>query len=230
MVSDIRTVLYPLGFLSSLAFGSRFALQWFQSEMKGKSVVSKGFWRLSIIGNILLALHTFIQMQFHVCVVQACCAVLSWRNLNLMQSKKNPVEFRTVIFLLIGTVLFISLAFLLQQYFVCCDQSAWFRIPTVPWQKSQMPKDVSLGWHIVGFVGYVIFSLRFWVQWLSAERSKKSSLSPTFWSLSLIGALLSNIYFLLIGDIVNFIGPAIGMIIYARNLMLGRNKQEASLS
>jgi len=224
MTSDWRVFLYPLGFLSALIFGARFGLQWLQSELNGKSMVSRTFWILSLVGNLLLAAHTFIQIQFHVCVVQTCSAVLAWRNLNLMQTKRPPVAFQTVVFVLFLTLATTIGAFLFQQSFLSLDQSSWFRVPVVPWQKSPFSHEVPLVWHIVGFVGYVIFSLRFWVQWLLAETSKESRLPPSFWWLSLSGAFLSNIYFLTIGDIVNFIGPAIGMFIYARNLMLRPQK------
>lgn len=222
MTADWRVFLYPLGFLSALVFGARFGLQWLQSELKGKSTVSKTFWILSLAGNLLLAAHTFIQIQFHVCVVQSCSAVLAWRNLNLMQTKKPPVSFHTVLLLLFLAFAITTGAFFVQQSFLGLDQSSWFRVPVVPWQKNPFSHEVPLAWHIIGFIGYLIFSMRFWVQWLVAETSKESQLPPSFWWLSLSGALLSNIYFLTIGDVVNFIGPAIGMFIYARNLMLSK--------
>ena len=77
MSDQWREFLYLLGFLSSAAFGLRMAVQWLHSEYLGKSVVTPIFWRLSLCGNILLALHAFIQLQFHVFLIQSG----QWRHL-----------------------------------------------------------------------------------------------------------------------------------------------------
>ena len=97
MIESYRELLYPLGFLSSMMFGIRVLMQWVNSEMQRKSVVTKGFWKVSLLGNILLMLHSFIQVQFHVCIVQACNAVISWRNLNLMKPAHERASLRNVL-------------------------------------------------------------------------------------------------------------------------------------
>ncbi len=220
-----REVLYPLGFLSSAAFGGRALLQWIQSEIKKESVVTKKFWQLSILGNVLLMLHALIQLQFHVCVVQGCNAVISWRNINLM--KEKHASLKTVFLLLFATIALTALAFLAQGM-VFEGVSHWFRIPLSPWSQHRI-LYLSFYWHIVGFIGIVLFASRFWVQWWNAERNKKSTLSPSFWWISLIGDLLCLFYFAQIKDPVNLIGPALSLIPYIRNLMLiHRSKKAAS--
>lgn len=217
-MDDWRSLLYPLGFLSALAFGIRFIIQWLQSEKAHKSVVPSSFWKLSLSGNLLLMLHSFIQMQYHVCIVQVWNGIISWRNLDLMQSSKPPVALKTVIWLLIGGTLLISFAFALQDWMF--DQpSDWFRVPTPPWETAK-DHSVSFIWHLIGTIGYVLFSSRFWIQWIVAEKAHASQLPLSFWWLSLGGALLSLAYFIRIGDSVNLIGPLIGIVPYIRNLML----------
>jgi lipid-A-disaccharide synthase len=66
----------------------------------------------------------------------------------------------------------------------------------------------------------VLFSSRFWVQWWHAEKLCQSQLNPLFWWLSLCGGLLSLVYFIHLGDLVNALGPGFGTIPYLRNLML----------
>lgn len=213
-----RSSLYPLGFLAALIFGLRFIIQWLQSEKAQKSIVPPSFWKLSLIGNLLLAIHSFIQIQYHVCLVQACNAVISWRNINLMQNKHSRFSFSTTLFFIIGVIFLVTIAFALQDEFLIKDGN-WFRIPTVPWRQNALP-SASLSWHLLGTIAYFLFSIRFWIQWWFAEKMRVNQLPLTFWWLSLVGAFLSIIYFLRIGDSVNLIGPLLGIIPYFRNLML----------
>lgn len=227
MTEHVRELLYPLGFLSSLAFSARMLLQWLKSEAKGESIVTPTFWKLSLCGNLLLFTHAFIQAQFHVCLVQACNAVISWRNLDLMKpSVKQTTIFQTI-FMFISAVALTVSGFLLQSYLLN-GSTEWFRIPSTPWQVNA-GKQISFIWHIIGFIGLLLFSSRFWIQWWFAEKYKQSYLGSSFWWVSLAGESLCLIYFLRIGDPVNFIGPAFGLIPYVRNLvLLSRQRRQSS--
>ena len=221
-MDEWRTLLYPLGFLSSLAFGARFMIQWWQSEKAQRTVVPRSFWQLSLMGNLWLMLHSFIQMQYHVCLAQACNAIISWRNLNLMQTSRPAVSFKAVCYLFIASILLISIAFAAQDWWLM-NEGHWFRIPTAPWQVASAP-SASLFWHALGTLAYLLFSSRFWLQWWFAEKAHTSQLPLAFWWFSLIGALLSIAYFLRIHDSVNLIGPLLGIIPYIRNLMLSSKR------
>lgn len=225
MIDEWRTFLYPLGFLSALAFGGRFIIQWLQSEKVKKSIVPRSFWQLSLLGNVLLILHSFIQVQFHVCLVQVCNAVISWRNLNLMQTTQSPLSFKAVCLMLCGSVLFISFAFAIQDIWLT-QEGNWFRIPNAPWQKTSS-QSISIFWHLLGTFAYLLFSSRFWIQWWYSEKAHQSQLPLSFWWISLIGALLSIAYFIRISDTVNLIGPLVGIIPYFRNLMLSSSQSSA---
>jgi lipid-A-disaccharide synthase len=217
-VEDWRTFLYPLGFLSSIAFGARFIVQWLQSEKHKASIVTPMFWYLSLLGNVLLAIHSFIQIQYHICLVQVCNGVISWRNLNLMQSSDRQASFQSVLKYLGIAFISTSAAFFAQDFFLTRSDH-WFRIPIAPWQ-STVQTESSIWWHALGIIAYLLFSSRFWIQWWLAEKSHSSKLPLSFWWLSLMGAVLSIIYFSHIQDSVNLIGPLIGIIPYIRNLML----------
>lgn len=225
-VDDWRIFLYPLGFLSALAFGARFIIQWLQSEKAQQSLAPRSFWHLSLIGSVLLILHSFIQVQYHVCLVQVCNVVIYWRNLNVMQTERPAVSFKTVCLLLIGAILLTFFAFVVQDWWLM-QEGSWFRVPIAPWQKSSAP-SVSFFWHLLGTLAYVLFSSRFWIQWWYTEKSHVSQLPLSFWLLSLIGALLSIVYFLRIGDSVNLVGPLVGIVPYLRNLMLIQRKNKAA--
>jgi lipid-A-disaccharide synthase len=208
MSEEWRIWLYPFGFLSGIFFGLRFLVQWLQSERAGKSIVPALFWKLSIVGNLLLFAHSFIQIHFPLCLVQALNIVLFWRNLNLMQPKKKQVSFQTVLTFLVtvglGTV------------FLFAYQGAWLETP------HSFSKVTAVSWwaHVIGIVGIASYSIRFWIQWWLAETNKTSELFEIFWWLSLTGSVFCTIYFYLMNDLVNLVGPLLSFIPYGRNLWL----------
>jgi lipid-A-disaccharide synthase-like uncharacterized protein len=214
-IEEWRMTLYPLGFLSGLIFTTRFIAQWIESEKQKKSIVSPRFWHLSLLGNVLLMTHAFIQFQYHVCVIQAWNTIISWRNLNLR--KMHPLPKKNVYFFLLLAIGLISVGFMIQTLLL--KENSWFRVPYAPWQ-TFTPAPVPFFWHVIGFSSYFLFSSRFWIQWWLSEKSQASILPPSFWWISLGGALLSSLYFIKIQDSVNLIGPVIGMIPYIRNLIL----------
>lgn len=219
MIENWREWLYPLGFLASIAFSSRMLLQWFSSEVKGQSIVMPAFWKLSLCGNILLAVHSLIQIQYHVCLVQVCNAVISWRNLNLMRPIEERVTLSNTIKILIAGAVAATALFWLNGYLFSDGNFTWFRVPSTPWQDNAQ-LNIPFFWHLIGFVGMALFSSRFWIQWWYAEQQKKSTLGRSFWWMSLIGESLCLTYFLKIQDPVNSIGMAFSLIPYIRNLML----------
>jgi lipid-A-disaccharide synthase-like uncharacterized protein len=224
MSESWREFLYPLGYIPTLLFFLRVLVQWITSEVKQKSVVPALFWKISLTGNLLLMLHSFIQIQYHVCVVQACNAIISWRNLDLMQSHQNQIQFRNVLILLGSTIVGTTLAFCLQGYFLLSHSIEWFRIPTTSWHLAQ--SNINPLWHWFGFAGIILFASRFWVQWWNAEKHKKSYLGPSFWWVALAGDLMCLIYFVRIVDPVNILGYSFGLIPYVRNLMLIRKSEK----
>lgn len=212
MTESLRELLYPLGFLSALMFGGRFLVQWIASEVNKRSIVPPLFWKLSLAGNLALLAHAFIQLQYHVFLIQVCNAIISWRNLNLMQPHERQISFRSTLALLVGASVGSTLLYMLAS------GGEWFRIPSVAW--IQNPQSLSALWHLFGFVGIALFAARFWVQWWCAEMHGHSYLGKAFWWLSLIGNLMMLLYFYMMGDPVNVIGPIFGLIPYIRNLML----------
>lgn len=212
--NELRVFLYPLGILSTFAFTFRFVIQWLQSERRERSIVTASFWRLSLLGNGALGLHSLIQGQYPICVIQAINGVIACRNLNLMQPSFKQWKFRSVIAALVFSILLPTLLFWVYS------PDDWLRIPTHSFQNFSDP--LPSFYHFLGVAGVLLFASRFWIQWIQAEKSDESSLERSFWWLSLIGALLSITYFGMIFDYVNLIGPLFGLIPYSRNLILLR--------
>ena len=89
----------------------------------------------------------------------------------------------------------------------------WFRSP--------------FGWYALGFVGQLLFSSRFIVQWLVSERSRRVVIPAAFWYLSLLGGIALLGYSIHRRDPVFAVGQAAGLLVYARNLMLHRREETA---
>src|SRR3954453_7288415 len=84
-------------------------------------------------------------------------------------------------------------------------------------------------WLTIGFVGQALFTARFLVQWIASERRRDSVVPVAFWWLSLLGGLTLLSYASYRQDPVIIIGQAMGLIVYARNLMLvGKAKRRAA--
>lgn len=75
-------------------------------------------------------------------------------------------------------------------------------------------------WMSAGFVGQIIFFMRFFMQWIASERRGESVIPISFWFLSLSGSIILLTYAIHIHDPVFIMGQACGFLIYIRNLML----------
>jgi len=80
-------------------------------------------------------------------------------------------------------------------------------------------------WLIIGFLGQVLFSARFLVQWISSEMKRSSVIPVAFWWLSLFGSLSLLSYAISRKDPVFILGQSFGFIVYIRNLMLIKGKK-----
>jgi len=87
--------------------------------------------------------------------------------------------------------------------------------------------DFINGWVLFGFLGQAAFSARFIVQWIVSEKNKESTIPVVFWYLSLVGGLILFIYAIYKKDPVFVIGQGSGLVVYIRNLVLIKKKQQA---
>lgn len=205
---------YLLGFLPSLFFTSRFLVQWIDSERKKKSVVTKLFWQLSLCGNILLALHYFIQLQVFFFVLQLINGFIAWRNLNLLKSS-NRYTLNKSLLLLFSLLVLSLLLFALQ----CRLYSTPIKLLDLPAGVTSN-QSISPLWHLFGAAGALAFASRFWMQWIEAEKTHRSQLGRSFFLVSAIGSLASLIYFARIQDWISALNTSFGLIPYIRNLFL----------
>ena len=75
-------------------------------------------------------------------------------------------------------------------------------------------------WIALGFLGQIVFGMRFVIQWITSERKKESHVPEIFWYFSLIGGFILLIYAIHQKDPVFIFGQAMGVFIYVRNIVL----------
>ncbi|MGL4392952.1 MAG: lipid-A-disaccharide synthase N-terminal domain-containing protein [Fusobacteriaceae bacterium] len=73
---------------------------------------------------------------------------------------------------------------------------------------------------VIGYMGNIIFGLRFLLQWIASEKRKKSHLPFAFWIFSIVGSVLSLTYAIYKKDPVFIIGQAPNVLIYSRNIFI----------
>jgi lipid-A-disaccharide synthase-like uncharacterized protein len=90
-------------------------------------------------------------------------------------------------------------------------------------------------WELIGYLGNVLFGLRFFTQWIASERAGKSVIPKSFWHLSIAGSIVALIYALHIVGEVGWkkglpivLGLAPNVVIYVRNLMLIERHERGS--
>ena len=83
-------------------------------------------------------------------------------------------------------------------------------------------------WIVIGFAGQFLFMMRFLWQWIQSERRKRSIIPIAFWYFSLAGGMTLLIYAIHRRDPVFITGQALGLLVYARNLVLVRRERRTN--
>lgn len=83
------------------------------------------------------------------------------------------------------------------------------------WWTGMTPLDRA--WLGIGMFGQLMFTGRWFVQWIATERARRSIVPATFWYFSFFGGLLVLAYGVYRADPVIILGQ-FGVFIYARNI------------
>jgi lipid-A-disaccharide synthase-like uncharacterized protein len=75
-------------------------------------------------------------------------------------------------------------------------------------------------WLAIGFLGQILFAMRFIVQWIASEKRGESVIPVAFWYFSIGGGLILFAYSIWRMDPVFILGQSLGVFIYGRNLYL----------
>jgi lipid-A-disaccharide synthase-like uncharacterized protein len=82
-------------------------------------------------------------------------------------------------------------------------------------------------WLVFGFIGQMMFTMRFIVQWIASEKKRESIIPVSFWYLSLAGGLIVLFYAIHRMDPVFILAYLPGNFIYLRNLYFIYRKKKA---
>jgi lipid-A-disaccharide synthase-like uncharacterized protein len=201
---DFRSIVITVGVIGQIIFFMRFMVQWLYTEKQRKSVVPVSFWVFSITGSFIVLSYSIIIKDPIFIAGQSLGFVIYIRNLYFIAIEKgfSKTRFRNSV-----------LAFMFF-YIIVTSAIAWFS-PEIRQEK----EPVKLFWlYALGLSGQGFFFLRFFVQWLYAEKLRKSVFPVAFWYFSLAGSFLLLAYSVLVHDIVFIIGQVLGILIYLRNL------------
>ncbi len=204
-----NALIYSIGFLAQLLFSGRLLLQWILSERQKRIITPSLFWKLSLFASFLLFVYGYLRDDFAIMLGQTLTYFIYIRNLQLQgEWYKSPKLLRW--FLLIFPLLVVLYGYNNGQY----DAVELFQNKAIPtW----------LLW--LGIVAQVIFTLRFIYQWMISEKTKTSQLPVGFWRLSVLGAALILTYAIFRKDPVLFVGHSAGLIIYIRNIFIGKKER-----
>jgi len=192
-----------IGFTAQAFFGARFIVQWVLSERARRSLMPIHFWYFSVIGAVLLLAYAVHQRDPVISAGQLLGLAIYFRNLEFIRrgSERPPS---------VGWFppwLGLSLVAALFGYALGPDSAT-------------RPLLVDSFWTTFGFIGQLLFTSRFVVQWLVSERARRSVTPIYFWYLSITGSLMLLIYAIAILDPVIILGQSLGFVVYLRNLVL----------
>ncbi|MBX3461025.1 MAG: lipid-A-disaccharide synthase N-terminal domain-containing protein [Planctomycetes bacterium] len=199
-----NSVFWAIGLAGQALFMLRMFTQWWASERAGKSVAPASFWWLSIAGTVLLLAYAWHTGDPIFLIGPTLNLFLYIRNL-MLHRKPGAALRAAAIMVPLGTVLLLS-GFAVA--YMTAEQKDIIRIDASPW------------WLIIGLTGTALWTLRFPVQWIIAERTGRSTLPPVFWWMSLGGALLLTAYAAYKPDVIFVLAYAISPLPIVRNLML----------
>ncbi len=200
-------LIYSIGFIAQIFFAGRLITQWFLSERSKKVETPSLFWKLSLIGSILMFMYGYLREDAAIMLGQVLIYTVYIRNLQLQNQWSGSNNFLKLIY--IGAPLLIATYLI---FISNLDLSYLFsRENIAPWLI------------ILGILGQVVFNTRFFYQWIYSEKKKVSTLPLGFWMLSLAGALLILIYGILRKDPVLIASHCFGGVVYVRNIYLLKN-------
>ncbi|HTQ14025.1 MAG TPA: lipid-A-disaccharide synthase N-terminal domain-containing protein [Rhizomicrobium sp.] len=81
-----------VGFLGQALFASRFIVQWFRSEMEGRSVIPLSFWYCSVGGGVVLLAYAIFKRDPVFIIGQASGLFVYARNLWLIFREREALR------------------------------------------------------------------------------------------------------------------------------------------
>lgn len=203
------------GWAGQAVFTWRILEQWWMSEKAKRSVIPSAFWAWSLAGSALLLVYAFHRRDpvFVLgTLINGCIYLRNFAIARRGPSHAGAGSARRAMWPVVAAL----------AVFVVIT------IEAVGPDHGLVRFDYAFLWLVVGFLGQVLWSGRFVVQWLVSERLGRSVLPASFFAMSLAGALLLFVYAISRRDWVNMAAYGPNFIPYARNLVLLRRERRAA--
>lgn len=197
-------LITSVGLLAQVFFSARTLVQWILSERARKVLSPTLFWALSLTGSALLAAYGWLRADFAIVAGQMVSYYVYVWNLDI-----KGVHMPKLCWALLLLFPIIAVSFVMGS-------AAQFM------QNFLMRPDIPYALLVFGTFGQLLMTLRFVYQWWYSSRIGRSELPPLFWWISLAGAGISFIYGIFREDIVLLLGQGFGLLVYARNIYLGK--------
>ena len=202
-------LIYALGFTAQILFFARSIVQWFQSEKEGKIISPVIYWQISLIASIIMLIYGLFRNDFSIVLGQFIVYFIYIRNLQLKKVWGKMMLFSRALVVILPVFCIVWLAF-----------GKSYNINTI-----LKNEDVPLWLMIWGSAGQVIFTFRFFYQWIYSENRKDSLLPVGFWIISTIGSLMIFAYSIYRVDPVLFAAHSLGLFLYIRNILIHYGKK-----
>jgi lipid-A-disaccharide synthase-like uncharacterized protein len=209
MLADIQEIaFFIIGIAGQVLFTARIVTQWYASEKAKQSVVPRSFWWLSVWGTVLLGIYAWSTKDVIFILGPTVNLFLYVRNLMLMRPDAKP---RSSLLTMLPLVVVVVFSGAVAVYFAAEEKDILEWVPSPFWAG-------------VGLIGMALWTLRFPLQWIISERLGRSTLPPSFWWMSIVGALMLTAYAIFKVDWVFMLAFALNPIPAVRNLMLQYRK------
>lgn len=199
-------LITAVGLLAQAFFSARTLVQWVLSERARKVLSPTVFWALSLAGSVLLATYGWLRADFAIVSGQLVSYYVYVWNLKIKGVRMPALCWALLLAFPVAAVGCVAGG---AEEFV----SNFLLRPDIPF------------WLLaVGTFGQLLMTLRFVYQWWYSRRIRRSELPPVFWWVSLCGAAIVFFYGLLRSDVVLMLGQGFGLIVYSRNIAIGRRQ------
>ena len=203
------------GWAGQAVFTWRILEQWLMSEKARRSVIPPAFWAWSLAGSALLLVYAFHRRDPVFVLGTLVNGLIYLRNFVI--AGRGPAH------AVAGTG-----RQAMWPVLAALALFAGITVEAIGPDHGLVRFDYAFLWLVVGFLGQVLWSGRFIVQWLVSERLGRSVLPASFFAMSLVGALLLFAYAVSRRDWVNMAAYGPNFIPYAPNLVLIRRERQAA--
>ena len=202
-------LVISIGFIAQILFFARTIVQWFKSEHEGKVHSPTLFWKMSLLGSVLMLIYGILRQDAAILIGQILVYFIYIRNIQLKNDWK-PMNPGLRLVILTTPLLILGYLFFGTSY----SPGTFFNNNNNP-----------LLLMVWGIAAQLIFITRFFYQWLYSENRKESVLPVGFWIISICGSAMIFIYGILRVDLVLIASHSFGLFVYLRNILIHYNKK-----